>query len=163
MYRGPHKVHSLPVQGKDLGVGTPHQQQSGRTHRCEARPGKVRPAAAGNHGVHLRTRFGCGPQRGACTGAGPEVTHPAPCGVLPALQPVRCCAEPLCQQGDVKDVSAVNFLFGGQQIHQQGAQSRFLEDGSNVAVARTVPAAAAAVGEDHHRPALLRKVQVAVD
>jgi hypothetical protein len=66
------------------------------------------------------------------------------------LQPVRCELEPPGQQIDIEYFFPILGLFFGQQINQQRPQAGLNQALGHKLVARTEPAAAAAVGKQHH-------------
>ncbi|MFD0396369.1 hypothetical protein ACFQ3Z_45895 [Streptomyces nogalater] len=91
---------------------------------------------------------GGGPQGGRGVGAGAEVADGESLGVGFLAQPGGGVQQP-GQQPDVEDIVPVGFFRVGEQVEQQGAEPGAVQSFGDEPVARAVPTAAAAVGEDH--------------
>ena len=144
---------ALAVEVQDHLVVPADDEQRGRGHGGEPGPGEVGTAAAGYHGRDAGAGLGGRPQRRRGAGAGAEVADGGVCRARLAAQPAGHRGQPPGEQADVEHVGPVELLLGGEQVEQQRAQPGAVQDGGDMPVAGAVPAAAAAVGEDHDLPA----------
>jgi len=83
------------------------------------------------------------------SGAGPEVAPAERRAVRLGADPLGGGQQATAEQFDVEDVPAVAALLGGEQIEEQGGKSGSVERPGHGLVPRAVPAAPAAVGEEH--------------
>ncbi len=79
------------------------------------------------------------------------------------MQPAGGVGQASGEQRGVEDVRPVERLLLGEQVEQQGGQTRPVQRARDEPVARTVPAAAAAVGEHHDPRRPLRYGQLAAE
>src|SRR6185312_514680 len=115
--------------------------------------GEIGPAAARNDGTHAVSPFGSGHERGGASRASAKMAEREDCEIGLHIGPARRMSQPPAQQRYVETVLArmnVAFLLGaGEEIDQQRRDARALQLRSHPDVARTMPAAAAAVREQH--------------
>ena len=130
-------------------VATPHDEQRGRAHFGEARRGEIGATASRDDSPDVRL-VGRGAQGCGGTGAGTEVADAETGELRLPVHPMGDEAQPPGQQLDVEHVRAINRLGRREQIEQQGAEARRVEQLGDQAVAGTVTAAATAVSEDDH-------------
>ena len=142
-------------------IAAADDEQRGRPHRGELRPGQVRAAAAGDDRRDRHPRVGGSrPQCRGCARARPEVAQrDAAGGGMPA-QPASDAGQPRRQQPHVEHAGAAEFLLGREQVGQQRAQASLVQGGGDQPVAGAAPAAAAAKGEDDRPGGPVRDGQV---
>jgi len=82
-------------------------------------------------------------------------------------QPIVDCCKPIREQANIESVRRgdhVRPLFAGsQQVNKQRCQARTAQDIGHKTIARTMTAAAAAVGEKHYPLRSIRDYQAAVN
>jgi len=106
-------------------------------------------AAAGHHGGDAGAGLSRCPQHRRGAGAGPEVADSGLGRARLGAQPSGDLGQALAQQADIEHVGPVDFLLGGEQVEKERGQAGIVQDAGDIPVAGAVPAAAAAVGEDH--------------
>ena len=147
-----HTSTRLPVQDKNDRILAADDHQGRRSDPFQRLTGKVRPAAAEDDGAHsgrVRRRGQCG----GATCAGTEEAH-GEGGDLPLTSgPIHRGPHPLGEQWNVEAQlgrSAVKSIFRrSEQVEEERAQTRSVKLCRDGTVARAVPAASTAVGEDH--------------
>ncbi len=154
----------LLVEPQHLLVPAAHDQQHRGPDGFQGVARQVGPAAAGDDRRHSARPLGGGDQGRARAGAGAEQDDGQVAGAGRPGKPVDGGHQPATQQGDVEAEFGGDhvqpFLLLGEQVDQQGAESGGAQTGGDLAVAGTVPGAAAAVREQHDRPGAGRHDQI---
>jgi hypothetical protein len=147
-------LHSLVgglVQANDDIVIFANDEQRRRPNLFQRVASQIRPAAPRYDGMHPAWPRGCRHQRGCTTGARTEAARVQPGSVRLLGDPVNRSNQALRKQIDVEaklgGSKVDRFLLCREQIEQERRQSGVLERSRDVAVARTVTAAAAAMCE----------------
>src|SRR5215467_6997613 len=113
--------------------------------------GKVRPAAAGDDCADRGTEFGGSDESGGRAGAGAEITERKLVAII-AANPFCDLNQAFGEKRDIEpDVGRVTvgfFLFLSQEVKKKSADGFALKNGGNKTIARAVPSAAAAMGEE---------------
>ena len=145
---------SLPPTTSSVGAAHPMQRRAGQIGPSAARDDRPHePAPLGG-----REQGGRGPRRGA------EVAERQTANEIPALDPVGGREQPPGEKRDVEaQVSALDvegLLLRRQQVDQERGHARFAQLPRDELVARALPAAAAAVGEDHEALDRVRDLEI---
>ena len=134
-------------------------------HPRQSIPGQIGPSTARNHRGNLGRICG-GNQSGGRAGAGSEESDRQIRQTGLSLAPLHHVRHTTREQTDVEAKLPrhfVNlFLVFGQQIHEQGSHPLFIDLSGHEAVARTMTAAPAAVGEDDQPFRLFGQSKVAM-
>ncbi len=133
---------------------------------CQRRLGQVDAPPARDHCRDVGWAGSRGGERRGRTGARTEQADAQLAQLCIAAQLIDHARQALAEQGDVEAQLAGDLVDGllvlGQQVEQQGGQAHFVEAARHALVAWAVPAAAAAVHEDHQSTRRSRHAQVAV-
>jgi ABC-2 type transporter len=143
----------FPVELDDHGVPCPGDQQGRLVDRPQVRACEVGAATAGDDRCYRAGPLGGRHQRGRGARAGAEQPDRQASRGPVVQHPVGQGGQPRREQVDVEPEPAgprVQLLFpGGEQVGQDGGQAGGLQFVGHVAIAWAVPAAAAAVREQH--------------
>jgi hypothetical protein len=159
-----HLLHGLTVQFDYLMVIAANDEQRRRLNASQGGACEIRPASPGNDGRNDGRLLSGGDQCCPCTGARSEVTHAEIAGGRFSAEPVGDLAKPGREKADIEaqmSCTQVDLFFGfREQVEQQRPEAASLEHGGHVAIARTVPAAAATVGKQNDSCGSVRDHQV---
>ena len=140
-----------PVQLNDLDVVSADNKQRRSPNVHQSRAGQIGTAASRDNRAHHIEADSRRHQCGSGAGTGTEVTDPKLLRIGEFREPVSRGHEPFGEQLDIEAqlcrTRVDYFLVQRQQVNQQGCQFRLVEQASDITIARTVPAAAAAVGK----------------
>jgi hypothetical protein len=140
------------VQPDHRFIVSTHDEQLWRLHTRQCITREIGPSAARDHRIDPLPDFDRSYQRCASAGARSEIADAEIARFRLRDEPPRHFREPTRQQADVESQplrDIVLDLLRGQQIEKQRAIARFADDSRDELIARTVPAAAAAVRENH--------------
>jgi len=147
-------------------IGAADDQERWRIHAGQRFLRQIRPAPARDDGRHLGRVLRHGDQRRRRTGAGAEVADLQPARGRLAAQPLRDAGHPAGEQVDVEAEFAAlqigHFFPVRQQVEQQRRQAALLKVFGDLPVPRAVPAASAAVHEQHDAAGRFRNRKIAV-
>ena len=130
----------------------------------QCRPRQVRTAAARNYCADYSGAIRRRGQRGGGAGAGAEIANVEAYRVhVPVSQSVapikRSVSRPMLNRRSRLRIG--NFFVGREEINQQGGKSRILKGVGDIAIARTVTTAPAAVSKQHDSASPFDQAQVA--
>lgn len=136
------------IEAKDLEIVAAHDEQRRAVYGSEARPGEIRTAAARHHCGDVGS-LGRGPERGATTGAGTEVSERNVRELGLGAKPTRRGSEPMREKFDVEDERTIRSFFLSEEVEEQGSDARLSQGGGHRLIATTVSRAATAVSKEH--------------
>lgn len=142
----------LTVEIENNRICATHNQQHGCVDLRKHLAGEVGTATACDYSRDTRGLGGCD-QSGSGSSAGAEVAEAEVAHLRIICEP--CCGvdKTLGEKIDIESKMAgalvERFFHSSEQVEQEGGKARFLQGASDELVARTVPAAAASVRENH--------------
>src|SRR5579863_578336 len=163
----PQMREGLAIHVDDREVEVSYNEQRGRIDARQSRHREIRASASGNHRSYSIRTFRRGYQRCGSAGTGAKVAdaHPGCFRIL--TQPIRSANHAFREQPDIETQpgrsQVLPFFVGGEQVKQQRGQAGLPEHLCDMPISRAVPAAAAAVREQHHAEGAIGSGQVAFE
>src|SRR5262249_52404168 len=157
----------VAVYSDNRSIGAANDEQGGRADASQRLASQIRASPAQDDRGHTLRALGGGDECRASASAGTEVADAKLVGVLVLGQPVSSVGKTARQQADVETEVACleicDLLLRGEQVQQESGAATVTQHLGNGAVARTVPAAAAAMCKDDDASRALRDGQVAIE
>ena len=137
------------VESQHIDIASADNEQRRSRDTRQPAGGHIRPAATRDNGLHDAGRFGRCHERGGGSGTRTEEADRQPAHFIEFAHPVDGVQQALPEVLDVEDKSSVAVVIACEEIEEQRGQRRCAQGPRDTLIARTEPAAATAVGEDH--------------